>query len=45
MVDAKHMSARLAAGDQQVFSSPDVARALLRSTWLPIRVTENVTEF
>ena len=45
MVDAIRMPGHLDAGEQQVLSSPDVARALLQPTWLPIRVTENVTEF
>jgi len=44
MVDAMRMPGHLDVGEQQVLSSPDVARALLRSTWLPICVTESVAE-
>jgi len=45
MADTRRMPGHLDVGDQQVLSSPDVARALLRSPWLQIRVTENVAEF
>jgi hypothetical protein len=45
MVDARHMPGHLDAGEQQVLSSPDVVESFARLTWLPICVTENVTEF
>ena len=45
MVNARQIPGHLVAGDQKVLSSPDVVESFARLTWLPICVTENVTEF